>query len=185
MGRVIVITGGARSGKSTYAEHKALEYGGNVMYIATAIPFDDEMQDRVKKHKARRPEEWLTYEAYKDLKKVYNSKASFEVILLDCITVMVTNLLFDSAGGDFEVLTNDEINAIEKSIMAEIKEFLGAVGDNSQTVIMVTNELGSGIVPEYKSGRVFRDIAGRVNQFIASCADEVYLTVCGIPMRIK
>jgi adenosylcobinamide kinase / adenosylcobinamide-phosphate guanylyltransferase len=185
MGKVVLITGGARSGKSTYAENKAIEYGQKVMYIATSIPFDEEMQDRVRKHKERRSKDWLTYEAYKDLKRVYDNNACFEVILLDCITVMVTNLLFDFARGDFEALTNAEINTIEKSIMEEVEDFISAARVNSQTVIIVTNELGSGIVPEYKSGRVFRDIAGRVNQFIASSADEVYLTVCGIPIKIK
>jgi adenosylcobinamide kinase / adenosylcobinamide-phosphate guanylyltransferase len=185
MGKLILITGGARSGKSSFAENKAAEYGKEVMYIATSVPFDDEMKDRVRKHKERRPNNWQTYVAYKQLKRVYDRSSSFDVILLDCITVMVTNLLFDFATGDFDMLVSAELNEIEKAIIEEVDDFINSVNSNTQTVIMVTNELGSGIVPEYKSGRVFRDIAGRVNQLVAARADEVYLTVCGIPIKIK
>jgi adenosylcobinamide kinase / adenosylcobinamide-phosphate guanylyltransferase len=185
MGKIILISGGARSGKSTYAENLAKEYGNKVKYIATAIPFDDEMKLRVKLHKESRPTSWHTYESYRNLEKVYSINKDFEVILLDCVTVMISNLLFDSVGVDFEALNNDDFEKMEKEIMEEFVSFIDAIVSNSQTVIMVTNELGSGIVPEYKSGRVFRDIAGRVNQYIAMRANEVYLTVCGIPIKIK
>jgi adenosylcobinamide kinase / adenosylcobinamide-phosphate guanylyltransferase len=199
MGKLILVTGGARSGKSTFAENKAKEIvksvdvdvdvdvstSENVLYIATAIPFDDEMKERVKLHKERRPENWLTFEGYRNLKQVYESTEDFKVILLDCITVMVTNLMFDITGENIEEFSNESLELLEKSIFEEIVDFLEVAKQKSQTVIMVTNELGMGIVPEYKFGRVFRDIAGRVNQYIAANADEVYFAVCGIPMKIK
>lgn len=185
MGKIILISGGARSGKSTYAEKLAREYGNEVMYIATAIPFDDEMKLRVKQHRESRPASWHTYEAYSCLEKVYSDPKNFEAILLDCVTVMISNLLFDSIGIDFEALSNENFLEMEKNIMKEFVSLLDAAALNTQTLIIVTNELGSGIVPEYKSGRIFRDIAGRVNQYIAMRANEVYLTVCGIPVKIK
>lgn len=185
MGKLILVTGGARSGKSTYAEKLVKEHGNEVMYIATSIPFDDEMKDRVRKHRERRPDNWHTFEGYSDLKKVYDNHDSFQVILLDCVTVMITNLLFEKAGEDFDSLDSNKINIIEKNIMDEVEDFISAVKRNPETAVLVTNELGSGIVPEYKSGRVFRDIAGRVNQYIASMADEVYIAISGIPLKLK
>lgn len=185
MGKMILVTGGSRSGKSTYAEKLAASYGENVMYIATSVPFDDEMKDRVRRHRESRPAHWGTLEAYKNLKQVYMLPDQFEVVLLDCITVMVTNLLFETVQGDFEKLDEKEFGVAEKLILKEIEDFVIASKQENKTVVIVTNELGCGLVPEYKSGRVFRDIAGRVNQYIASKADEVYFTVCGIPMKVK
>ena len=186
MGNIVLITGGARSGKSTYAEKLATETKGRVLYIATSIPFDDEMKDRVKKHKERRPTTWNTFEGYKNLKQVfYNSKMHFDTILLDCITIMVTNLMFDRARDNFDDLIDEEIDKMEKEILQEVADFIDEAEKSSKEIIIVTNELGSGIVPEYKMARIFRDIAGRVNQYIASRAHEVHMVVCGIPMKIK
>ena len=186
MGSIVLITGGARSGKSTYAEKLALATKGKVLYIATSIPFDDEMKDRVKKHKERRPTTWDTFEGYKDLKQVFNNpKIQFDTILLDCITIMVTNLMFDYAGDNFDALTCDDIDIMEKGILEEVSDFLDESQKSSKEIILVTNELGAGIVPENKMARVFRDIAGRVNQYIASRATQVNMVVCGIQINIK
>jgi adenosylcobinamide kinase / adenosylcobinamide-phosphate guanylyltransferase len=186
MGKIILITGGARSGKSSYAENLAKEFGDEVLYIATAVPFDDEMKDRIAKHREGRPTNWHTYEGYRNLKQVFdNDIITFEVILLDCVTVMVTNLMFDLIGEDVEMLTAEDLSRIEKEVMKEVSDFVRSIEENSKTVIFVTNELGSGLVPEYKFGRIFRDIAGRVNQYLAGRANEVFMTVCGIPMKIK
>ncbi|MBU3113471.1 bifunctional adenosylcobinamide kinase/adenosylcobinamide-phosphate guanylyltransferase [Clostridium lacusfryxellense] len=186
MGKIVLITGGARSGKSTYAEKLATEAKGRVLYIATSIPFDDEMKDRVKKHKERRPDTWKTFEGYKDLKQVfYNHEIQFDAILLDCITIMVTNLMFENSFENFDDLGDKEIDKMEEGILQEISDFLGEAEKSSKEIIIVTNELGSGIVPENKMARVFRDIAGRVNQYIASRAQEVYMVVCGIQIKIK
>ena len=186
MGKLILVTGGARSGKSTYAENLAKATINGVMYIATSIPFDDEMKERVKKHRARRPTNWGTFEGYMDLKRVFLEKEiPFQTILLDCITIMVTNLMFEFGGFHVENLDEEEINKIEDRILGEITEFLDVANLNTETSILVTNEVGFGIVPDNKLSRIFRDLSGRVNQYIASRADEVYLIVCGLPMKIK
>jgi len=186
MRNIVLITGGARSGKSSYAEKLAKETKGDVLYIATSIPFDDEMKDRVKKHKERRPTNWFTYEGYKNLKQVfYNKKMHFDTILLDCITIMVTNLMLAQAGDNFDDLNNKAIDKMEDEILREVESFLDEAEKSLKTIILVTNEIGCGIVPEYKISRVFRDIAGRVNQYIAGRAQEVHMVVCGIPIKIK
>lgn len=186
MGKIILVTGGARSGKSTYAESLAKSCGGDVMYIATSIPFDDEMKDRVRKHRERRPASWGTFEGYKNLREVWNIEGfSYKAILLDCITIMVTNLMFDFGGDNVESLSCEELNNIEKKILQEVTDFIDEAEKKPETVIMVTNEVGFGIVPENKLARIYRDIAGRVNQYIASRAEEVALVVCGIPVKIK
>ncbi|HYF82089.1 MAG TPA: bifunctional adenosylcobinamide kinase/adenosylcobinamide-phosphate guanylyltransferase [Clostridia bacterium] len=186
MGKAILITGGARSGKSSYAEKLAREQEGNVLYIATSIPFDEEMKNRVKKHRESRPSEWDTYEGYRGLGRVISEKSSqYKGILLDCVTVMVTNLLLEHSGIDYENASYEDFEVVERAINEEIEELLKGVSQADATVIMVTNELGSGIVPENLLGRVFRDIAGRVNQRIAEHCDEVFLTVCGLPLKLK
>jgi len=186
MAKIILITGGARSGKSTYAEKLAMEENTKVLYVATSIPFDDEMKERVKKHRSRRPSNWDTFEGYKDLKNIFtNQSLEFNVVLLDCITIMVTNLILEKIGENIEIFSEEELNQIEREILKEIADFLDAAMATTKSIILVTNEVGLGIVPEYKLARVFRDIAGRVNQYIASRAEEVFLVVCGIPVKVK
>lgn len=186
MGKAILITGGARSGKSSYAEKLAKEFAGKVLYIATSIPFDEEMKSRVKMHKESRPSEWNTYEGYRDLGRVVLSKGrGHNVILIDCITVMVTNLLLEYPGIDYDKAGYEDFAESEKAIKSEIERLMEGVRESESTVIMVTNELGSGIVPENVLSRVFRDIAGRVNQYIAEQCDEVFMTVCGLPLKLK
>lgn len=186
MSKIILVTGGARSGKSTYAEKLAKALEQNVLYVATSIPFDAEMKERVKKHRERRPQHWGTYEGYGQLKNIVGEEAkAYPVLLLDCVTILVSNLMYDEIGEEIENFSEGMLNAIEASILKEIKEFLDAIEKSSKTLIMVTNEVGFGIVPEYKLARVFRDISGRVNQYIASRAEEVTLVVCGIPVKVK
>jgi len=186
MAKIILITGGARSGKSTYAEKLAMEENTKVLYVATSIPFDDEMKERVKKHRSRRPSNWDTFEGYKDLKNIFtNQSLEFNVVLLDCITIMVTNLILEKIGENIEIFSEEELNQIEREILKEIADFLDAAMATTKSIILVTNEVGLGIVPEYKLARFFRDIAGRVNQYIASRAEEVFLVVCGIPVKVK
>ena len=186
MAKTILITGGARSGKSTYAEKLAIEISPKVLYVATSIPFDEEMKERVKKHRERRPSNWDTFEGYKDLKDIFvDQNLDFDVVLLDCITIMVTNLLLEKTGENIESFSEQELSHIEGEILKEVADFLDAAEETTKTIILVTNEVGFGIVPEYKSGRVFRDIAGRVNQYIANRAEEVSLVVCGIKVKVK
>jgi adenosylcobinamide kinase/adenosylcobinamide-phosphate guanylyltransferase len=185
MGKLILVTGGARSGKSRYAEHLARDCGNDVLYVATSVPVDAEMRDRIQKHRRQRPACWSTYEGYQDLKRICRSGNSYAAILLECVTVMIANLMFERTGEDVEKLTAAELVEMEEAILAEFREFLDEAVLRQTPVIMVTNEVGFGIVPEHKMARIFRDIAGRVNQYLASRADEVYLVVCGLPVMIK
>jgi adenosylcobinamide kinase/adenosylcobinamide-phosphate guanylyltransferase len=185
MGRLILVTGGARSGKSTYAEQLAKNYGTAVLYVATAVPIDAEMRDRIDKHRQQRPAHWSTFEGYRDLKRIYQSGILFDTVLVDCVTVMIANLMFDHTGEDVSSLTSAESAKLEEAVEGEFREFLGEIVLHQYPVIIVTNEVGFGIVPDNKMARIFRDIAGRVNQYLASRADEVYLVVCGLPVKIK
>jgi len=186
MGKSILVTGGARSGKSSFAEKLMKDLNGPVLYLATAKIFDEEMQLRVEKHRKSRPAEWDTIEAYRDLGKIISDQgSSYQGILIDCITIMVTNLLFDMPEIQQEDFSRKSIEKAEGIIMEEAASLAAGIASSNATVVMVTNELGSGIVPEYPIARVFRDIAGRVNQYLAARSDEAYLVVCGLPMRLK
>ncbi len=191
MGKLVFITGGARSGKSTFAEKIAAErlvadgQQKNVLYIATAVPFDDEMKLRIQKHKERRPAKWQTVEAYRDLDKVIEMNIEGKsAVLLDCITVMITNLMVER-NLDWDRMEAEELYRIETEIDCEIKKFIDIAKNKEVLFIVVSNEIGMGLVPEYTMSRVFRDIAGRVNQKLAEAADEVFFCVSGIPVKIK
>lgn len=185
IGRIILITGGARSGKSTFAEEMAVKLGRRVLYIATSIPFDSEMKDRVKKHRQQRPADWSTLEAYRDLDAlIAENMGDAGVVLLDCITIMVSNLMLEQ-GMDWESIGTDAINTAEDLVKAEVEKLLKAAEAHEAVFVIVTNELGMGVVPPYKLGRAVRDIAGRANQMIAKAADEVYMCISGIPVKIK
>lgn len=186
MGKSILVTGGARSGKSSFAENLMKNLPGPVLYLATAKVFDEEMQFRVEKHRRSRPAEWDTIEAYRDLGKIITDRnSSYQGILIDCITIMVTNLLFDLPEIQQDDFSRESIEKAEGIIMEEAAGLVAGIASSHATVVMVTNELGSGLVPEYPLARVFRDVAGRVNQYLAAQADEVYMAVCGLPMRLK
>ncbi len=186
MGDLIIVTGGARSGKSVFAENTACAKGDKVLYIATAIAFDDEMKDRIRKHKEQRPAGWDVLEAFCNLDtKVAEALNGHKAILLDCITVMVSNIMFSSGEVDWENVNMDYVNKIEITVISEIDKLIKASEGNEIPFILVTNEIGMGIVPENKLSRIFRDIAGRVNQRLAARAQDVYLVVSGIPIKIK
>lgn len=179
IGKIILVTGGARSGKSSYAEKLAFETKKAAAYIATAQIFDAEMQLRVKMHKDRRQASWTTYEAQFSAAAVITEAAEgHEVILFDCVTLYLSNLLLNM-GEASSILERKEW------IMAEFDRLLAAAKTAPVTTIFVTNELGSGIVPENALAREYRDLAGWVNQKFAATADEVYLVVCGIPLKIN
>ena len=184
-GRITLVTGGARSGKSSYAEKLAKESTQPVAYIATAIPFDSGMKERIKKHQDSRPKEWTTVEGYKELHRVIEGLGlNHGTILLDCVTIMITNLMLE-AENDWDTIPYEKIDRIEEEIKTEFYQLLDAVKERNLRFIIVTNELGMGIVPENRLSRIFRDIAGRVNQLFAKEAHEVVLTISGIPVRIK
>jgi len=186
MGKRILITGGARSGKSSFSEKLARNYGDKVLYIATAVAFDREMEYRIKKHQESRNKEWMTVETYKDIHKVIHKYGEdYSCFLLDCITVMATNQLLEYFHYDMEYARIEDYNKAEEHIKEQIVTMMEAAEASPADIIMVTNEVGWGIVPENPVARAFRDIAGRINQIVAERSDEVYLTVSGIPVRIK
>ncbi|MCT4593016.1 MAG: bifunctional adenosylcobinamide kinase/adenosylcobinamide-phosphate guanylyltransferase [Anaeromicrobium sp.] len=182
---IVLVTGGARSGKSSFAEEYIKERYEKVAYIATAIAFDEGMVDRIKKHQDSRPKEWTTYEQYKNLHTLISEMdESNEVALLDCVTIMVTNLMFEK-DVDWDKVSREEIDSIEETVKNEFLLLLRRAKEMNFNLVLVTNELGMGIVPESRLSRIFRDMAGRVNQLISKRADEVYFLVSGIPMKIK
>lgn len=185
MSRLVLVTGGARSGKSNFAESMAKEYEEKVLYVATSVPFDDEMKDRIKKHRASRPASWETLEAYKDLNRLLPEAVSGkDCVLLDCITVMITNIMFEKEM-DFDNVDIEKANQLEETVKCEVEKLIEAGKKLDATLIMVTNEVGMGIVPDNAISRVFRDIAGRMNQLLAKNCDEVYVCISGIPLRLK
>jgi adenosylcobinamide kinase / adenosylcobinamide-phosphate guanylyltransferase len=180
MGRLILILGGARSGKSTHALRLARANGGQVVFIATAEAQDDEMRARVAAHQAERPAGWLTLEIPYNVGEVFSRQAPpAGVVLLDCLTLLVSNLL----------MLQDDIDqpdAVQAGLRldAEIQALLVAIHASRAEWIVVSNEVGLGLVPPYPAGRVYRDLLGHANQRLAAQADEVYWMVAGIPVPI-
>lgn len=185
MSKIILVTGGARSGKSSYAESLCINQNNNTAYIATSIPFDTEMQDRVKKHKESRPQHWTTYEIYKDIFKIIKEVSqNNKTVILDCVTLLVNNLMFTHEI-NIDESTQEEVNQIEEYIKNQVKLLLEEIKKTDLYFVIVTNEIGMGIVPANRLSRIYGDIVGRINQQIAKDSDEVYLVVSGIPMKIK
>ncbi len=180
---IILCSGGARSGKSEFAEQLALSLKGRKAYVATGQAFDDEMKDRIKKHQLRRGKEWITFEIPLLLHENWEQiKNVSDVILIDCLTMFTSNHVF--AHGDIN--TQEDANRIESIILEELRLLLQEINNsNDKTVIFVTNEIGLGIVPENKLARYFRDITGRVNREVASAANKMYLTISGVTIELK
>ncbi|WP_295997765.1 bifunctional adenosylcobinamide kinase/adenosylcobinamide-phosphate guanylyltransferase [uncultured Veillonella sp.] len=180
---IILCSGGARSGKSEFAEQLALSLKGRKAYVATGQAFDDEMKDRIKKHQLRRGKEWINFEIPLNLHQNWeNIKNVSDVILIDCLTMFTSNHVF--AHGDIN--TQEDANRIESIILEELRLLLQEINNsNDKTVIFVTNEIGLGIVPENKLARYFRDITGRVNREVANAANKMYLTVSGVTIELK
>ncbi|SFF08708.1 adenosylcobinamide kinase /adenosylcobinamide-phosphate guanylyltransferase [Phytobacter palmae] len=178
-----LVTGGARSGKSRHAESLVVNAKG-VLYIATSQIFDEEMAARIQHHRDSRPAHWRTEERWHDLADIITAdNPPDEAILLECITTMVTNLLF-AQGGDSDPDGWDYAR-LEAQVQEEIERLIAACACCPAPVVLVTNEVGMGIVPENRLARHFRDIAGRVNQRLAQAADSVWLVVSGIGVKIK
>ncbi len=172
MGNLIFITGGVRSGKSDFAVTRAAAAGDQVCFIATCQPLDDEMEHRVRKHRENRPSSWQTIEEQLDIAAALGKvSAGTKAVIIDCLTLLVSNMTFAQ-------LSDDDIEH-------RIGLMLKAIENVPFEVIVVTNELGWGIVPENELARRFRDTAGRVNQMAARAAREAYLMVAGIPVQLK
>jgi adenosylcobinamide kinase/adenosylcobinamide-phosphate guanylyltransferase len=181
---VILVTGGARSGKSAFAERLALESGREVFYIATCTAGDEEMAQRIREHRSRRPPSWTTVEEPLQPGAVMRERdGPGRLFLLDCLTLLVSNLLLQIAGRDGEQLPARP--DVSDQILRAADELAAVVASLEADTVVVTNEVGMGLVPDWPLGRIFRDLSGRVNQRFAALADEVYLMVCGIPLRVK
>jgi adenosylcobinamide kinase/adenosylcobinamide-phosphate guanylyltransferase len=186
MSKIVYITGGARSGKSNFAEKQAMAFDPYVVYVATSLAIDQEMSERIAKHRARRPASWNTLEGYKNMEVLLEGvKQDRKALILDCLTIMVSNIMLEEEF-DWDNISSERIEQVENRVVGEVEELLRAIRNRKlHTAFLVSNELGMGLVPPYKLGRAFRDIAGRVNQMVAGEADEAYLMVSGLPIRLK
>jgi adenosylcobinamide kinase/adenosylcobinamide-phosphate guanylyltransferase len=171
-GKIYFITGGARSGKSSFAEKLALEMEGKRAYVATAQALDAEMAVKIEKHRRDRSSTWDTYEeplAVADLLRKLSGR--YQVVLLDCLTLWLSNVMAHTDG--------------DGAVQARVEDLVRVLASFDGACLVVSNEVGLGIVPDNPLARKFRDLAGMLNQRIAQTADEVYFTAAGIPMKIK
>lgn len=169
----MLVLGGARSGKSSFALNTCNELKGNHFFIATAQAFDDEMEDRIKRHQEERSDEWKTIEETVDIKdKIREIDNENTIILVDCLTLWLSNL--------YMKYESDENNVYNK-----IDEFVASLSNIKGRVVLVSNEVGMGIVPENKLARLYRDAAGAMNRKIAEKADKVVIIFSGLPMVLK
>ena len=173
--RLTLILGGARSGKSAFAQELARERGGDaVIFVATAQARDDEMSERIEAHRARRPAVWQTIEAPREIAQALETaRGKPRVVVIDCLTLLVSN-----------VLLADESEA-EVRLMDEVDALIAWQRSHAAEMIVVSNEVGMGLVPEYPLGRAYRDRLGVINQRVGRQADEVFLMVAGLPVEIK
>ncbi len=169
MGKLIFILGGARAGKSSFALELAQKSSERVTFIATATPVDSETRERIKNHKDARPKNWKTIEITNNLDKTIDQEKNKE-ILIDCLTFYLYHLMK---------------NFSQDKILNHIKKTIKAIKKSKAEIIVVSNEVGSGIVPNNKLSRDYRDVLGRVNQMFAQASDEFYLMFAGIPINIK
>lgn len=183
---ITLITGGARSGKSRFGETLLSQRSLETLYIATAQVHDQEMIDRVEKHQRQRPSEWHTLEAYQGFRQLLPPwEGKVQGVLVDCMTLMVTQLMLGGLTISWEELTQKEVDQVEAHVMQEIDALMEALKRLQVNAVVITNEVGMGIVPVGKMSRDFRDIAGRANQQAAALADQVYFMVSGIPLQVK
>ncbi len=172
MKEIVLVIGGCRSGKSSFALDYANKHFRQKVFLATSQALDNEMEQRIKKHREARGPDWATVEEPAELTKVLASpNTDYDVILIDCLTMWISNLLMAGEG--------------EEEILSRAEQLVEFMRKTPQSIIAVSNEVGTGIVPENKLARVFRDIVGLANQMVAACSDIVVMTVAGLPQVIK
>ena len=175
---VILIQGGARSGKSSFAELIAKKIAGlDVIYLASGVVTDSEMELRIEKHQKQRPSEWQKVEEAYSISSYLKNIEKNKTILFDCLTTYLGNLIFKKQNKDFEKM--------EAEILDEVEIILKIARKKELNLIIVQNETGKGVVPASKMGRDFRDISGRAARMAAKYADKVYLVQAGLPLEIK
>jgi adenosylcobinamide kinase/adenosylcobinamide-phosphate guanylyltransferase len=174
--QIILLLGGARSGKSYYAQQLAGELGSKVLFVATGEALDEEMQARITEHRKSRPDNWRTLEIPKGIgNSIEKQIGDAEVVVIDCITLLISNLLRDEP----------DYPEAEKVVKSEINELIHAMDRLNAAFVIVSNEVGMGLVPENKLGRIYRDLLGKANQLLANHATEVYLMVACLPVQVK
>jgi adenosylcobinamide kinase / adenosylcobinamide-phosphate guanylyltransferase len=179
---ITLLLGGARSGKSFFAQ-EAAKKAKKVLFVATAEAGDEDMKRRIRIHKEERPAHWKTLEATSHIGgAIEKNRQDEELVIIDCITLLVTNIICQIDEKEYD--SCDE-GGLEEKVYAEIKELQACLKKCSASFILVSNEVGLGIVPDNRISRIYRDLLGRANQMLAQSADEVYLMVAGIPLKIK
>jgi adenosylcobinamide kinase / adenosylcobinamide-phosphate guanylyltransferase len=178
-GRMILLLGGARAGKSAYAMRLAQDgertSGDKVCFIATAQGLDEDMAKRIARHRAERPANWRTIEEPCQIDEALRQASEARIVILDCLTLFVSNWL----------MRYEDEHECEQFVRRITHNFLAVARTRQQTIICVSNEVGLGVVPDTNLGRVFRDLLGRVNQEFAAAAAEVYLLIAGLPLQLK
>jgi len=178
MARMILVTGGCRSGKSDFARKLAERAEGPRVFVATSPVIDEETRQRIRRHReARERGRWTTIEEPVDLARVILGAEDFNLLLVDCLTLWVNNLMYEAE--------KEGRRLDEDDIARQCRELLDASARFQGTAIFVTNEVGMGVVPENPTARLFRDLVGRCNQVMAGDADEVILVTCGLPLTLK
>jgi adenosylcobinamide kinase/adenosylcobinamide-phosphate guanylyltransferase len=179
MAKNIYISGGARSGKSRLAEELAQQFGAPLGYLATGQAGDPEMAQRIARHQLRRGSEWQTLEEPLDiLGTIRGHDGYFSAILVDCVTLWLTNLLFNYEN------TVPDLDPVALAL-ADVRKLTEAFALLQAPLILVSNEVGMGIVPENRLARLFRDLSGEANEILAQAADQVYVTFSGLPLKLK
>ncbi|MFC1918850.1 bifunctional adenosylcobinamide kinase/adenosylcobinamide-phosphate guanylyltransferase [Chloroflexota bacterium] len=178
-----LIIGGARSGKSRFAQELAIKSGKPVLFVATAVAGDEEMQQRIEEHKRTRPASWSTLEVTRHIgNQIAGEIGTAQVVIIDCITLLVSNILVRYADRGREQI---DASLMEEEVTSEIGELTECINRLDASFIIVTNEVGTGLVPTNKMGRLYRDVLGKANQLLAQQADEVHLMVSGLAVKIK
>lgn len=187
MGECIFITGGIRSGKSSFAQELAKDLGGAVLFVATAEGRDEEMQERIRKHKKTRPSGWRTLEITANLAeniaKEMNPHQEAQVVIVDCLNMLISNILLGCSNPENPEET--DYKAAEKIADSELASLEACIKKSKATFIVVSNEVGMGLVSPNKLARCYQDLLGTANQRLAQFSGEVYFMVSGIPLKIK
>ncbi|MFA5317572.1 MAG: bifunctional adenosylcobinamide kinase/adenosylcobinamide-phosphate guanylyltransferase [Dehalococcoidales bacterium] len=172
--KLVLVLGGARSGKSRFAQQMASEAAEKVLFVATAEALDKEMRARIVEHRKNRPGHWRTLETTSSLgQKLKTEIGDARVVIIDCLTLLISNIIGSSDKDS------------EKRVLTEIEELIAVTGQIEASFIIVSNEVGLGLVPDNPLGRNFRDLAGKAHQLIAGAASEVYFMVAGLPLKLK
>lgn len=180
--RFILVLGGARSGKSRFAQEAALQVDGKVLFVATGEALDEEMRERIEVHKRDRPPCWCTIEVATGVGRIIREHlGDSKVVIIDCITLLVSNVMRQWGAES----NSANANLVEKGVTTEIKEIIQCIKTAEAIFILVSNEVGMGLVPDNRLGRLYRDLLGKANQELAHHADEVYFLVAGIALNVK